>query len=55
MMLFPSDSQKEKSEIDEERTILKEMLQVVEERDALVEVLDENRLKWLFLLIIFCL
>ncbi|KAG1678091.1 [F-actin]-monooxygenase MICAL3 [Nymphon striatum] len=39
------DSEKEKFQIDEERKILKEMLEIVEERDAMVEVLEENRLK----------
>lgn len=39
------DHLKEASELAEERLILEEMLEVVEQRDALVALLEEQRLQ----------
>lgn len=40
-----SDHLKEEEELAEERRILEEMLDVVEQRDALVALLEEQRLR----------
>lgn len=40
---YCSDHLKEEKELEEERLILEEMLEVVEQRDALVSLLEEQR------------
>lgn len=43
--LPPSDHLKTEQELAQERQILNEMLEVVEQRDALVALLEEQRLR----------
>lgn len=43
-MLNVSDHLKDEEQLAEERLILEEMLEVVEQRDALVSLLEEQRL-----------
>lgn len=42
---FSLESQKDENDLNEEREILTEMMQVIEQRDRLVESLEEKRIK----------
>lgn len=44
-MFLPSDHLKSEKELAQEKQILNEMLEVVEQRDALVALLEEQRLR----------
>ena len=49
-MLFVSfpDAEKTSEKREEEQKVLKEILEVVEQRDALVALLEEDRLKYVY-------
>ena len=42
---FPVESQKDENDLNEEQEILTEMMQVIEQRDKLVDSLEEQRIR----------
>lgn len=44
-LFFPLESQKDEKDLSEEREIFTKMMQVIEQRDKLVDSLEEQRIK----------
>lgn len=45
VLLFSVESQKDENDLNEEQEILTEMMQVIEQRDKLVDSLEEQRIR----------